>query len=60
MEAPCKDCPNRTKPKHCELNCEKWKKYKEEHEIQKEKIFNYKSIKYELSSNKKRRHEFFN
>ena len=59
MEAPCKDCKDRTIPKHCELRCERWKKYREEYEKQKKRIDDFKNIKYEINSNKKRRQDYF-
>lgn len=37
-KVPCKGCLNRTIPKTCERNCEKWAKYKKELDAEKAQI----------------------
>lgn len=38
VRPPCKECTERTCPKHCELTCEKWIKYKEKKDKEDETI----------------------
>lgn len=50
INSPCKDCVNRTKPKTCDLTCEKWIKYKAEHEKEKERMFNERCLANRVNS----------
>lgn len=41
---PCKGCPNRTFPKHCEKTCEKWIEYRTKKDEENETIKKNKRV----------------